>query len=300
MFSLKNYIKKKSTIKEMGLKILTPEELKSLQDILSEIYSDILFVCEKYGFQMMMGGGSALGTLRHNGFIPWDDDMDLMISRKDYYPFAKVFSKEFSDKYYVTSPFGISEYHSDSIHIIKKDSLLICLFNYEKIRPLGVAVDIVALEYVPENRLFYITHGLISNILLYIMHSKEMTICRCKISDRFFSLNIASQMFYYFRLLIGFVFSFISFQSFTKLFDRWISLCKESSRITIPSGRNHYFGETLPIEVFYPLKISSFEGLKAYIPNKIDIYLEKLYGENYMKIPPKEKREIHAYVDFRN
>ena len=82
------------------------------------------------------------------------------------------------------------------------------------------------------------------------------------------------------------------------LFDKWISMVRGSSKVTIPSGRNHYFGETVFYNDFYPLRECLFEREKSYIPNKPEIYLEKLYGKNFNLIPPESKREIHAYVEF--
>mgnify|MGYP000934529859 FL=1 len=68
------------------------------------MYSDILRVCEKYNIRVMLGGGSALGAVRHGGFIPWDDDLDLIMPREDYNKFISVFDKELSDLYEITSP----------------------------------------------------------------------------------------------------------------------------------------------------------------------------------------------------
>ena len=75
-----------------------------MKQCLLEMYSDILRVCEKYNIRVMLGGGSALGAVRHGGFIPWDDDLDLIMPREDYNKFISVFDKELSDLYEITSP----------------------------------------------------------------------------------------------------------------------------------------------------------------------------------------------------
>lgn len=68
--------------------------------------------------------------------------------------------------------------------------------------------------------------------------------------------------------------------------------------MTIPTGYLHYFGEMVPSDVFDPAKEAVFEGLKAFIPNRVDTYLKNRYGKDYMVIPPKEKQEVHPVVAF--
>ena len=72
---------------------LTPEENQSLKSTLVQMFIDVQAVCQKYSLIIMLGGGSALGCVRHHGFIPWDDDLDLMMPRSDYQVFKSVFEK---------------------------------------------------------------------------------------------------------------------------------------------------------------------------------------------------------------
>ena len=85
-----------------GFYELSDDERYKLKQCLMEIYQDITFICKKYNLTFMLGGGSALGAVRHKGFIPWDDDLDLMMSREDYNKLIKVFPKEVGDKYIIS------------------------------------------------------------------------------------------------------------------------------------------------------------------------------------------------------
>ena len=69
--------------KSSALRQLTSEEEKALKKLLIEMLRDIICLCDKHGLTWMMGGGSCLGTIRHKGFIPWDDDLDLNMPRRD-------------------------------------------------------------------------------------------------------------------------------------------------------------------------------------------------------------------------
>lgn len=75
------------------LKKMSSEELRSLQLCLFDIYKDVKKVCDKYEIKVFLIGGSALGAVRHQGFIPWDDDMDLSMTRADYEKFASILKR---------------------------------------------------------------------------------------------------------------------------------------------------------------------------------------------------------------
>ena len=72
---------------------LTESEIKSFQRCLITISSEIIEVCEKYNLKLILQGGTLLGYIRHNGFIPWDDDIDFGIMRSDVYKLIEFFRK---------------------------------------------------------------------------------------------------------------------------------------------------------------------------------------------------------------
>ena len=73
---------------------VTEQQRKKLKAAFVRRYLDILTVCEKHHLTIMMGGGSCLGTIRHKGFIPWDDDIDLNMRRKDYVKLTALMQQE--------------------------------------------------------------------------------------------------------------------------------------------------------------------------------------------------------------
>ena len=76
-------------------------ELRKLQLIETSIVADVDAICEKYNLQYYMIGGTLLGAVRHKGFIPWDDDIDLVMYRDDYNRLINIIQTEYSEKYFV-------------------------------------------------------------------------------------------------------------------------------------------------------------------------------------------------------
>jgi lipopolysaccharide cholinephosphotransferase len=295
MFSLQNFVRKDSLLSSFDTHIkLTDNDLNKIQAILLEMYNDILFVCEKNNLTLLLGGGSALGAIRHDGFIPWDDDMDLIMPREDYKIFVSLFKSEFSHKYYISSPFKEGDYPDYAIKIIKRDTSYVGLFTFNKLRPLGIFIDIVALDSVPMNYLKRNLNGSVANSLFFIINSIMMYYGKNKNAKKFFDINFNSRFFYFFRTsIIGAFFSLFSYSLLCRWFD-WIITNKGKTNLcAIPSGRKHYFGEIHPFDVFFPAKKVCFAGVKAYLPNNVQRYLSNLYGNNFMEIPPQYKREPH-------
>ena len=88
-----------ATKSNFSIRPISEEELKKLQTCLYDMAVDLDERCRKHGIKLFLVGGSLLGAVRHGGFIPWDDDMDLGASREDYEKLKEIFDEEFSDSY---------------------------------------------------------------------------------------------------------------------------------------------------------------------------------------------------------
>ena len=81
-----------------------PFVLDKLHRVQVQILNDFIQVCEKYDLKYFVLYGTAIGTVRHNGFIPWDDDIDVGMLREDYNKFLEIFPKEMKEHYYLLTP----------------------------------------------------------------------------------------------------------------------------------------------------------------------------------------------------
>jgi lipopolysaccharide cholinephosphotransferase len=98
-------------------------------------------------------------------------------------------------------------------------------------------------------------------------------------------------------MLIGYIFSFMSYTRWCRFYNRWISSLPEGNFLGIPTARKHFLRGRLRRNVFLPTAVGSFENKVVPLPGNVHKYLDHEYG-NYMDIPDINKRERHFVVEF--
>lgn len=278
---------------------LTDEESATLKEMLLIMYDDIANVCNNNDITFMLGGGSCLGAIRHNGYIPWDDDLDLMMMRSDYEKLIKLCKDGLlGDKYEIEYPNKYTDSKNTFFKIYRKGTLDNELYNENTPFPKGIFIDIFPIDYAPKNKYLRFLKGLISDSLqvisscvLYAQYPSEKYM-------NFVQKSSKSFMRYKIRIAIGKILKVIPHQKWVYWFDRFNGKGKWSTFATIPTGRKHYMGESHPLTTFLPVKYSKFEGRQCPIPADYDKYLTSLYN-NYMEIPSENKRERHMVYEFK-
>ncbi|MBO5235282.1 MAG: LicD family protein [Alistipes sp.] len=106
-------------------------------------------VCERYGLRWYAMGGTLLGAVRHKGFIPWDDDIDLLMPREDYNRLLEIGPKEFGEPYFLQSP--LTEHAFFRTHVQIRDSRTTGAILQDRHRDInrGIFMDIFPLDEVP-------------------------------------------------------------------------------------------------------------------------------------------------------
>ena len=288
---LLDYLNQSTMNQEECITLDSLQEQK-LKECLLHMYVDIMSVCKRYNLTCMLSGGSALGAIRHDGFIPWDDDMDLMMPRSDYDKFQTVFVQDMNDEYYLISP--TSSKCNYFVQVIRRGTTVKYLNQVDET---GVKIDIFPIDAIHNNHIMnYVTHHVLI-LLRGIIFSIRTYKSRDRVMRDIMAKHVVSNVMYYVAFVIGFIFSGISLSYWCRLCDRIMSSGKSISKITIAPGRKTYLGEILPRTVFFPPRKCKFEKEEAYIPNDIKYYLTNLY-DDYMTIPPIADREKHAYVKF--
>lgn len=257
------------------------ETLRKLQMVEFEILKEIKRICDKNGLRYYLIGGTLLGSVRHMGFIPWDDDLDIAMPRKDYEEFSKLCSSQLDEKYYLHNIETDNKYWLPFAKIRKKNTVFdeksISHLNVKK----GIFVDIFPLDFSigetdkgQTRRTFAIKQ--LSSIIQY----------KAKI---FKTKTFVARL----KCFLAFPFSI------KKLTKKQLHLMKKLDTGThfVNYGSNYSTKkQTMPIEYYEPHKMMAFEGEMFSVPNKYDKVLTRIYGEDFMRLPPMEKRITHKPV----
>ena len=148
------------------------ETIHKLQELELMILKDFIAICEENNIEYFIYGGSALGAVRHGGFIPWDDDIDIIMFRKDYEKFKKVALSEPNNKYnFLTSK--TKDYFFLFSKIMLKNTIFEEWWVNQVDFDLGIDIDIFVLDKVPDNKLKRFFH-----------------VKRCRVLDRLLAMSV--------------------------------------------------------------------------------------------------------------
>ena len=256
--------------------------LKELQEIELGILKIIHQFCVEKGIQYYLAYGSLLGAIRHNGFIPWDDDIDIHMKREDYNIFEREFPKWKDGKgIYVAGPHSKEHYYPRDMLKVCDDRTILKETLYNR-KPIGVFVDVWPLDKLPISGSSVFLHKLrfLRNVLLVsdidmTSEAYKRLSSKAKIATRLFALVNTERLMKKFEK---------EAQTYDELEDNFIYF---------NSLDNMFFYEKT---FFDSCQLHSFEDSDFYIPNGYDGILTQKYGD-YMKLPPAEKQKPHHIQD---
>lgn len=284
----------------VALRQLSSEEAQGLKFVLLDIYKDLAKVCEEHNLTLMLCGGSCLGAVRHHGFIPWDDDLDMIMPRRDYEQLKKLLVEgAMGEQYEFLFPTKGQDSLCMFMKIYRKGTKCVEIGNEYTQFPKGISVDIFPLDGASPNPLLRkLVGGLANSLRLTSNMVYEATYPVSEATKSMQDMSGAGGWMMKTRKVLGTLLSIVPHKQWVNWFDALVSDERDDGLLTIPTGRKLYGGEIFPANVYLPPRTATFEGLKVYIPNRVEEYLINLYGGNYMQLPPVEKRERHFIVDF--
>ena len=279
------------------LRELTAEEQVKLKTCLLGMFQDLYAVCKKHNLTILLTGGSTLGSIRHDGFIPWDDDLDITMPREDFEKLKNVFEEELGSQYILCAPNYTGKSKTRFPKIMKRGTELKELSDINSDMPCGVFLDIFILENIPQSYIHRNVKGLWCNALMFGGSCAYWYEHRCQKIKEYMCVTENGRKMYYFRMGLGWACHLMPSWVWFDLTDKAVRYPKETGLKGIPTGRKHYFGEILPTNAYLPVSFGRFEGIQVPLPSDYDVCLKNLYGD-YMQIPPPEKRERHLVVSL--
>ena len=286
--------------RKTGLRQLTEEESSEMKKMLMEMYKSVASLCAANGLTLMLCGGSCLGAIRHQGFIPWDDDLDMCMPRRDYERLKELLLQgRLGDEYEYMFPMKNQDALCMFMKIYKKGTRCVEVGSEYTEFPKGLSLDIFPLEGVSANPWVRKVKGVCANLLRLCANMVyEATYPVSDATRQLMTMEGWGGFMLKSRRALGKILSIIRHRRWVNWYDSLVSDPKVEPFLSIPTGRKLYEGETLPTEIFLPTSKAMFEGVEVNVPGRPDLYLANLYGTNYMQLPPVEKRERHFILEF--
>lgn len=119
-----------------------------------EVLCQIALICERHGIQLFADWGTLLGAVRHKGFVPWDDDMDICLKRPDYNRFWQLAQKELPEGYKVINIHTEPEFDSLLTRVVNSGSIRFDEGHLQEYHgcPYAIGIDIFPIDYIPRNK----------------------------------------------------------------------------------------------------------------------------------------------------
>lgn len=267
------------------------ELLRKVQLTQLEIAKEIRRVCDENGIRYFLADGSFLGAVRHEGFIPWDDDMDVGMLRADYEKFLRIAPEKLKPEYCVQSWYTDPNYGLPFGKVMKRNTVYLEGKKTTRLKENGFYVDIFPFDYVPEEEA---ARKELAAKLLKIYRIKLMKCGYQPWVDNGRILWKKRIGYLYYQLLsLG-----KTQEQLAKEYDALATKCSKTGILCEQSALSkpdYYRAEIFNKFDQYPFEGESFCGVKDY-----DGYLGSLYGA-YMQLPPEDQRENRhqiVKVDF--
>ncbi|WP_426350503.1 LicD family protein [Alloiococcus sp. CFN-8] len=295
-------LKVESLLKEKDIFIFDNSyfgKLDTVHEILLGYLLEIDRICKKHDIKYFLAGGTLLGAIRHGGFIPWDDDADVMMLREDYDKFCSIIERELPSNLFYQVP-RTEELNHNVFSKIRINNTLFATVFTGKFMDMhnGIFMDVVCHDKTSNSPFFQ------------KLHINLTRLTRSLVFNKWGNTPIKSGGRHPFLCRIATVFKNIMPM---RLLEKWQEMAltfyknrKASRYLYDGMGRNIGRG-VFPKEYLDEAILVDFHGFKLPVPKEYDKYLTYLYGDYKTMIPVSKRRTSHSivlmdlgeYVDYR-
>jgi len=259
-------------------------KLSGLRKLQLDMLREIDRICRKHDIPYFLSGGSMLGAVRHKGYIPWDDDIDVAFLRENFERFREIAPDELDPRFRYMSWTRGEGYHYFFDRITARDTYFASKYSDGYEMPKGISVDIFVYDSVPDSERAQVRHWrrlmnqrLIMNVRwkniprpgkAYLLSKILLPILRLKTMEQYSA-------------------------SYEKVTRRWE---KQKTSTVMPPATDHDHHPSMPREWFTEVIPCTFEGVDTFLPKGYDGFLKGWYGDDYMTMLPLAKQQ--PYHDY--
>jgi len=256
-------------------------EFKSLELNLLRYFRD---VCSANGLSYFLGYGTLLGAVRHKGFIPWDDDIDVWMPREDYEKFIDVECKKNHSRYKLFSPAYDKDYYYAFAKIVDTKTVLEEV-GFQPIPDYGIYIDIFPLDNVPKKHKIFLW----SISVIQILRTASVNLHP--------KLNLTHRSRALIFKILGVLGRFFFFHKSVCLSNKLVQLYNFRQTpfvgILVEGGYEKYIFDRKLLKSVIDIE---FENELYPVPENYNAILTRIYGDDYMILPPLEKQKsVHSF-----
>lgn len=252
--------------------------MNTIQTLLLNIAIEFDRICKKHKLRYFISAGTLLGAVRHQGFIPWDDDIDFYMPREDYEKFLKIAPEELNERYSLRD-FSIDgeKYEYCFAKVDDRTTTFIEKASASYYYKGGVWIDIFPLDGTFESKILQKTH-------LFLI--RKMV----KLRNKAYTFDFKQKMGIIHRLHLRILRYFMKGSGAYRFINMLLQIKKyNQSKYVGNLVWGYKMKEIVPKDYYEPQGIIKFENHTFSSPHKVHQYLEQIYGD-YMQLPPENER----------
>lgn len=259
-------------------------KLNGLRVIEKDMLREIDRICRKHEIKYFISYGTMLGAVRHGGYIPWDDDVDVAMLRSEFEKFRQIAPKELNERFSYESHVNHNGYHYFFDRITARDTYFASKYSDDYEMHKGLSIDVFVVDNVPADpkAAYRFWKGL--------MRRRMLMNVRWKNTARHGKAYLLS------KLLLPFL-RLKSMDSYSRSYEKAVRKYehKETGRV-MPASSDHKYRGTFPIETFSEVIPYRFDDVDTFIPVGYEDFLKAWYTDNYMDMLPLcEQNPFHDY-----
>lgn len=268
---------------------MSDENLRRLQLTQLQIAVEVTDLCDKHGISYVLLGGSALGARRHAGFIPWDDDMDMGMLRRDFDRFVEIARKELPDYLYLQHWLDDPHMGAPFAKVRRNNTRVVEATSKDTGGHKGISIDIFPFDNVPAGIAEYPWKLQLKLWKRVLRHKCGYTIRELPILLKLADLPT--------RIVSRLVSKASAKRRMHRLMIRFSG--RETERVLAVGGAYDFRRDMLKRKWLSDRTAHAFEDREFYCPAELDAYLRHMYGD-FMSLPPIEDRtNKHTIVDLQ-